>query len=41
MIYLSDDKENFLTNIEKALNESDKGVRRLRKGVARTIMIGQ
>lgn len=36
IVYLSDDEEDFLTSIEKALNERDNGVRRLRKGVART-----
>jgi teichuronic acid biosynthesis glycosyltransferase TuaH len=35
IIYLSDDKEDFLTNIEKALNERDDGIKRLRKDIAR------
>lgn len=35
IIYLSDDKEEFLSNVEKALHERDNGITRLRKDVAR------
>lgn len=35
VIYLADDKEGFLINVERALNESDNGIIRLRKDIAR------
>lgn len=35
IIYLADDKEGFLTCVERALNERDNGIIRLRKDIAR------